>query len=57
VPDRLAPVEAVLEAIARIADKRRLSAAIGRTLRADTDPLNATNFQTETSSVSVGVRS
>ncbi len=30
-----------------IADKHQLSAAIGRTLRADTDPLNATNFQTE----------
>ena len=27
--------------------RRQLSAAIGGTLRADTDPLNATNFQTE----------
>ena len=27
--------------------RAQLSAAIGRTLRADTDPLNATNFQTE----------
>ena len=43
----LAPAKADLDAIARIADKRQLSAAIGRTLRADTDPLNATNFQTE----------
>jgi predicted metalloendopeptidase len=43
----LAPARADLDAIARIADKRHLSAAIGSTLRADTDPLNATNFQTE----------
>ena len=43
----LAPAKADLDAIARIADKRALSAAIGGTLRADTDPLNATNFQTE----------
>src|SRR6187549_3551743 len=43
----LAPAKADLDAIARIADKRQLSAAIGRTLRADTDPLNATNYQTE----------
>jgi putative endopeptidase len=43
----LAPAKADLAAIARIADKRQLSAAIGGTLRADTDPLNATNFQTE----------
>ncbi|HKC04126.1 MAG TPA: M13 family metallopeptidase [Sphingomicrobium sp.] len=43
----LAPAKADLDAIARIADKRALSAAIGSTLRADTDPLNATNFQTE----------
>jgi predicted metalloendopeptidase len=43
----LAPAKADLDAIARIADKRQLSAAIGSTLRADTDPLNATNFQTE----------
>jgi predicted metalloendopeptidase len=43
----LAPAKADLDAIARIADKRQLSAAIGGTLRADTDPLNYTNFQTE----------
>ena len=43
----LAPAKADLDAIAAIADKQQLSAAIGRTLRADTDPLNATNFQTE----------
>ena len=43
----VAPAKADLDAIAAVADKRQLSAAIGRTLRADTDPLNATNFQTE----------
>ena len=43
----LAPARSDLAAIAAIADKRQLSAAIGRTLRADTDPLNSTNFQTE----------
>jgi predicted metalloendopeptidase len=43
----MAPAKADLEAIARIADKRQLSAAIGGTLRADTDPLNATDYQTE----------
>jgi predicted metalloendopeptidase len=43
----LNPAKADLDAIGRIADKKQLSAAIGGTLRADTDPLNATNFQTE----------
>ncbi|HYI38682.1 MAG TPA: M13 family metallopeptidase [Allosphingosinicella sp.] len=43
----MAPAKADLDAIAAIADKKQLSAAIGGTLRADTDPLNATNFQTE----------
>ena len=43
----LAPAKADLDAIAGIADKKQLSAAIGGTLRADTDPLNATNFQTQ----------
>jgi len=43
----LAPARADLDAIAGIADKKALSAAIGGTLRADTDPLNATNFHTE----------
>ncbi|MGZ8298743.1 MAG: M13 family peptidase, partial [Allosphingosinicella sp.] len=43
----MAPAKADLDAIARIADKRQLSAAVGATLRADTDPLNATNYQTE----------
>jgi predicted metalloendopeptidase len=43
----MAPAKADLDSIAAIADKRQLSAAIGGTLRADTDPLNATNYQTE----------
>jgi predicted metalloendopeptidase len=43
----MAPAKADINAIAGIADKSQLSAAIGRTLRADTDPLNATNFQTD----------
>jgi putative endopeptidase len=42
----IAPAKADLDAIARIADKKQLSAAIGANIRADTDPLNATNFQT-----------
>jgi putative endopeptidase len=36
-----------LDAIAAIKDKKALSQAVGSTLRADVDPLNATNFQTE----------
>ncbi|MBW0008084.1 MAG: M13 family metallopeptidase, partial [Sphingomonas sp.] len=40
------PAKADLDAIARIADKKQLSAAIGANIRADTDPLNATNFST-----------
>ena len=43
----IAPAKADLDAIAAIADKRALSAAIGGTIRADLDPLNATNFQTD----------
>ncbi len=43
----MAPARADLDAIAAIADKKQLSAAIGGTLRADTDPLNATDYQTE----------
>ena len=43
----LAPAKADLEAIAGIADKHQLSAAIGSTLRSDTDPLNATNYHSE----------
>ena len=43
----IAPAKADLDAIGRIADKKQLSAAIGGTIRADTDPLNATNYQTQ----------
>ena len=43
----MAPAKADLDAIAAIADKTALSAAIGATLRADVDPLNATNFVTD----------
>ena len=43
----LAPVKADIDQIEAIADKGALAEAIGRTLRADTDPLNATNFHTE----------
>jgi len=43
----IAPAKADLAAVNAIADKRQLSAAIGSSLRADTDPLNATNFSTE----------
>ena len=42
----VAPAKADLDAIAKIADKKQLSAAIGANIRADTDPLNATNFST-----------
>src|SRR4029079_16294188 len=44
---RLTPLKPRLDAIAAIQDKRALARAIGETLRADVDPLNATNFQTE----------
>ncbi|MFL6758687.1 M13 family metallopeptidase [Sphingomonas sp.] len=43
----LSPAKADLDAIGKIGDKHQLSAAIGGTLRADTDPLNATNYQTQ----------
>ena len=43
----LNPAKADLDAISRIADKHQLSAAIGSTLRSDTDPLNNTNFHTD----------
>jgi len=43
----MAPAKADLDAIAGIADKTALSAAIGSSLRADTDPLNSTNFSTQ----------
>jgi len=43
----LAPLKPALDAIAAVADRRALARAIGGTIRADVDPLNATNFQTE----------
>lgn len=43
----LTPLKPQLDAIAAIQDKKALSQIIGSTLRADVDPLNATNFQTE----------
>jgi predicted metalloendopeptidase len=43
----MAPAKADLDTVNRIADKHQLSAAIGSTLRADVDPMNATNFRTE----------
>ena len=43
----LQPLRQQLAALAAIADKRALAAALGATLRADTDPINATNYHTE----------
>ncbi len=43
----LAPLKPQLDAIAAIPDKRALAAAIGATVRSDTDPINNTNFSTE----------
>ena len=43
----LAPIKPQLDAIAAINDKQQLAAALGADLRADVDPLNATNFHTE----------
>ena len=43
----LRPVQADLDRFAAIGDKRDLARAIGEQLRADVDPINATNFQTE----------
>jgi predicted metalloendopeptidase len=43
----ISPLKSQLDGIAAIADTHALSRAIGGTLRADVDPLNATNFQTE----------
>jgi putative endopeptidase len=42
-----APLKPILDRIAGIQDKRQLSQAIGSTVRADVDPLNATDLQTE----------
>ncbi|HXR96145.1 MAG TPA: M13 family metallopeptidase [Rhizomicrobium sp.] len=41
------PIKAQLATIDAIADKKALSHAIGEALRADVDPLNNTNFNTE----------
>ena len=43
----LAPIKPELDAIAAISDKAGLATALGADLRADVDPLNATNFHTE----------
>ena len=43
----LAPLQPRLDEIASIADRRALSRALGETLRADVDVLNATNFYTD----------
>ena len=43
----LAPLQPKLDGIAAIADKAALSRWLGAGMRADTDPLNATNFYTE----------
>ncbi|MCA1661842.1 MAG: M13 family metallopeptidase [Novosphingobium sp.] len=43
----IAPIRPELDRIAAIADKTQLAAAIGQTVRADVDPLNATDFETE----------
>ena len=43
----LTPIKPDIDRIEAIPDKGALADAIGRTLRADTDPLNATNFHTE----------
>ncbi len=43
----LAPIQPDLDRFAATKDKKELSAVIGSQLRADVDPLNATNFYTE----------
>jgi putative endopeptidase len=43
----LAPIKADLDRFAAIPDKQALSRALGEQVRADVDPLNATNFFTE----------
>ena len=43
----VAPLQPALHKIAAIRDKAALTRALGATLRADVDPLNATNFDTE----------
>ena len=43
----LTPINAELDEIARVADKTALARVLGSQLRADVDPLNATNFYTD----------
>ena len=43
----LAPIKPELDAIAAVADKRALAAALGKTLRADVDPLNMGDLTTD----------
>jgi len=43
----LAPIKADLDAYAGIADKAALSRTLGANMRADVDPLNATDFETQ----------
>ena len=43
----LVPIKPELDAIAAIADRKALASAIGATIRADVDPLNNTDFETE----------
>jgi endothelin-converting enzyme/putative endopeptidase len=43
----VAPLRPLLADIAAIRDRRQLARALGAGLRADVDPLNATNFRTE----------
>jgi putative endopeptidase len=43
----LAPIEPMLQQVAAIADKTQLARALGQSLRADVDPLNNTNFDTD----------
>ena len=45
-PRGLATLKPTLDRIAAIADRRALARELGSMLRADVDPLNATNFQT-----------
>src|SRR5215475_1435919 len=42
-----APLKTDLAAVAAISDKKMLARVLGESLRADVDPLNNTNFQTE----------
>lgn len=43
----IAPLQPTLDSIAALKDKTDLARALGETIRADVDPLNATNYHTE----------